>query len=286
VITHLTTAIESAKKVLHRVMHVWEVKNYPNFLESSGVTEEGWDLMKLKFQLRMLEAVTSGEQKKWTIAFMGSSVTAGRDSAVNASFVALTEKMLSSVLSHVGITVKCNQNAHEANPCIPYNLCVHAYAGPEADMVHWEQDYNCGGSAVYAEMFIRSALLLPNKPIVVFSHSATENWRPDACATPPKAYDVTAADRELVRLFVDRPKSLFTGSNMHKGHLNRKWYHMTYYKAAGVQSFWHQARTYIHSMVSLPLLSYLLASLGPQQVQMSGAVRCRLRLLLRSLAPQ
>lgn len=61
------------------------------------------------------------------------------------------------------------------NPCLPYDACVHAFAGRDADIVHWEQSYNCGDRLAY-ELFIRQSLSLPNQPIVIFSDSSTPNW--------------------------------------------------------------------------------------------------------------
>jgi hypothetical protein len=63
------------------------------------------------------------------------------------------------------------------NPCLPYDLCVKEYSGLDADVVHWEQSYNCGsGDSWILELFIRQAMHLPNKPIIVLSESDTANW--------------------------------------------------------------------------------------------------------------
>ena len=57
---------------------------------------------------------------------------------------------------------------------------VHAFAGKDADIVHWEQSYNCDpgntATSVPIEQFIRQSLSLPNQPVVVFSNSGTPNW--------------------------------------------------------------------------------------------------------------
>ena len=239
-IDNLNTAIDVAKSTLHHIMRQWEVKNYPNFLQSGGLSPEAWTLMKLKLQAKVLAAAVSGQRQKWVVAFMGSSVTAGRDSPVNASVVAHTEKMMKPALLPLGVVFRGNSNAHEANPCIPYDLCVHAYAGQEADMVQWEQDYNCGGNSIYAEYFIRSALHLPNRPIVVFSHSATENWEPKDCDAPVPPYRLTEHDHALMKAFKESPRSLFTEINKKYDPHNQKWHGGEHYKAAGVQTFWHQ----------------------------------------------
>lgn len=239
-VDNLRVALETARSTLHHIMHQWEVKSYPNFLQSGGMSPEAWTLMKLKLQARVLEAAVSGRRQEWVVAFMGSSVTAGRDSPVNASFVSLTEKMMRPALLPLNVVFRSNQNAHEANPCIPYDLCVHAYAGREADMVHWEQDYNCGGNSLIAEYFIRSALHLPKKPIIIFSHSATENWDSKECDVPRESYRLTEHDHALIEAFKRSPRSLFTEINRKYDPIKQEWQCGEHYKAAGVQTFWHQ----------------------------------------------
>lgn len=221
-------------------MHQWEVKHYPNFLQAGAVSQDGWDLMKRKLSLKILRAADTDVTQKWTIAFMGSSVTTGRDTPVNGSFVALTEKYMRAAFKAVNIIVHSNQNAQEANPCMPYDLCVAAYAGPEADLVHWEQSYFCEGNALYAENFIRAALTLPNKPIVIFSHSATENWDSKVCDAPVAPYTVTPEDKVLLNKFHESPRSVFTEVNLKYDPHRQHWYHRDLYKAAGIQSYWHQ----------------------------------------------
>jgi hypothetical protein len=57
--------------------------------------------------------------------------------------------------------------------------CSHqVFAGRDADLVHWEQSYNCGdqGHGAVFESFIRQAMRLPNRAVVIFSDSQTTNW--------------------------------------------------------------------------------------------------------------
>ena len=61
------------------------------------------------------------------------------------------------------------------NPCMPYDLCVKYFAGLDADIVHWEQNYFCDGSPIM-EQFIRQAMTIPTRPIVVFSEAQTGSW--------------------------------------------------------------------------------------------------------------
>ncbi len=61
------------------------------------------------------------------------------------------------------------------NPCMPYDICVKVFAGLDADLVHWEQNYFCDGSTIM-EQFIRQAMTIPTRPIVIFSEAQTGNW--------------------------------------------------------------------------------------------------------------
>ena len=73
----------------------WEVDKYPNFLQTAAMTKTSFDVLKLKFEHRMLEVATSiGTKKDFVISFMGSSVTAGHDSPFNKSFPILARDMM------------------------------------------------------------------------------------------------------------------------------------------------------------------------------------------------
>ena len=68
------------------------------------------------------------------------------------------------------------------NPCMPYDICVRTFAGIDADIVHWEQSYNCmSGKEALLEEFVRQSIHMPSRPVVVFSDSATPNWKEDQC---------------------------------------------------------------------------------------------------------
>ena len=58
---------------------------------------------------------------------------------------------------------------------MPYDVCVKIFAGLDADIVHWEQNYFCDGSPLM-ELFIRQSMYIPSRPIVVFSEANTGHW--------------------------------------------------------------------------------------------------------------
>jgi len=121
------------------------------------------------------------------------------------------------------------------NPCMPYDICVKYFAGLDADIVHWEQSYFCDGSPLM-EQFIRQAMTIPSKPIVVFSESNTGHWDADKCKAGP--HKVTP---EETALLTADPLKLVT-------ELNRDEFHRAFgfvgsidknYHGAGIQTFQH-----------------------------------------------
>lgn len=81
------------------------------------------------------------------------------------------------------------------NPCVPYDVCIKYFAGLDADIVHWEQNYFCDGRSAM-ETFVRQAMTIPTRPIVVFSESNTGHWQHDKCKTGPHV--LTEAEKKLL----------------------------------------------------------------------------------------
>ena len=120
------------------------------------------------------------------------------------------------------VSIVTRNAAQGNNPCMPYDLCVRPFAGQDADVVHWEQQFNCWDSNWNwgYEQFIRQAQQLPNRPIVVFAESSTPNWGEKDCQPggedgkqPPlkAAHEVTPQERELLQaLDSDSPMKLAT----------------------------------------------------------------------------
>lgn len=65
------------KATLKTLRERWDVDHYPNFLASAAMTHSAWELMKVKFQKKILQAHMDGRKSSFVISFMGSSVTAG-----------------------------------------------------------------------------------------------------------------------------------------------------------------------------------------------------------------
>jgi hypothetical protein len=111
-------------------------------------------------------------------------VTAGHDSLFVKSTPVVVGEIMKPAFELLNITFDSRNVALGNNPCVPYDICVKIFAGLDADVVHWEQNYFCDGHGVM-ETFIRQAMTIPTHPIVVFSESNTGHWSVDQCKTGP-----------------------------------------------------------------------------------------------------
>lgn len=71
----------------------------------------------------------------------------------NQTTTPLVGQMMSGPLAAMGVELESRNVALGNNPCIPYDICMKVFAGEDADMVHWEQNYFCTGDPM--EYFIR-----------------------------------------------------------------------------------------------------------------------------------
>eukprot|EP01035_Chromulina_nebulosa_P022823 gene22823-29557_t len=195
---------------------------------------------------------------------MGSSVTAGKDRHINYSFPSLIGPVMNDAFNSIGIKLVIRNVAMANNPCIPYDLCVKTFTGHDADIIHWEQSYNCDTTnsnvAPVLEQFLRQSIVnKKNHPVVVFSESDTPNWSKDQCVHKQanrrldKIYssnnelnhlitrnDLTSQEKELLSLLYSSPNKIPTSFN--KGNLNA-WASITPilqdYKTLGIQLWNH-----------------------------------------------
>jgi hypothetical protein len=202
--------------------------------------------MQLKFQSKIL-AADAGVQQKFVVSFLGSSVAAGHDSMFNESFPIATKPLMEPAFQAAGIELITRNAAIGNNPCLPYDACVRVFSGPDADIVHWEQSYNCfgndAGARVAFEQFIRQSLALPSHPVVVFASSDTPNWKEDKCKEATATVTVTEDETKLLALIDTNPILIPTVNNNQPEFVGGHWGAMTdlfkAYKLAGVQLWNH-----------------------------------------------
>jgi hypothetical protein len=117
----------------------WEVRKYPNFLRSAFMDKNSWNRLRVTFEQRALAAAISSSWKNFTVAFTGSSVTSGQDSAYSNAFPQLLAPRMAEAFKDMRINLISRNVAIGNNPCMPYDACVRAFVGDDADIVHWEQ---------------------------------------------------------------------------------------------------------------------------------------------------
>jgi hypothetical protein len=186
---------------------------------------------------------------------MGSSVTAGHDTAFNLSFSELTGRYMSKPLQSLNIKTISRNVALGNNPCVPYDLCIETFAGHDADIIHWEQTFNCGGGDhnrrnVY-EPFVRMSTHMESHPILVFSDSVTPNWGDDQCKATSGGGDtsnkksaslqLTDEDQKLLSLLVSSPRAIAHQMNINaiKEHWNAFLDLIQQYRGTGIQVWNH-----------------------------------------------
>jgi hypothetical protein len=246
----LNKGLLKTNEIIDRIMTKWNIKEFPNFLKSGAMPKSSWDIMKVKFQAKILDGILHvlkpKKSPKFIMTFTGSSVTAGHDSFFNQSFSELTGIVMSEAMSVFNIDVISRNVALGNNPCLPYDVCVKTFAGKDSDLVHWEQSFNCDARdprfKFLYEQFIRQVLSFQNNAIVVFSNSATPNWEKDKCKDPKPKPDITSDDKILLEKLEADPIQIPTELN--KREINNIWSGISgmlnKYNAAGMQFFDHE----------------------------------------------
>jgi hypothetical protein len=237
----LDHGIVATDAVLKAITERWHIHEYPKFLNSVSMPHSSWLTMRVKFEEKILKGMLKKEEVKFVASFLGSSVTAGHDTDFNITFTENLGRRMEPALAAMGIKLVSRNAALGNNPCVPYDICVTPFAGLDADVVHWEQSFNCGPdpNKMHAfEHFIRESLNLPNKPIVIFADSWQPNWNEDDCKDKKP---VVIHDDDKKRLgFVDTtPVEIVATMNRHMGGLGGMANLIDKYKAAGIQIWVH-----------------------------------------------
>jgi hypothetical protein len=240
----LQAAKEATVKIMDNLLAMWEVEKYPNFLKAGWMPRASWEQLVNKFEHRILVASTSHANVNFTISFTGSSVTAGHDSPFNLSYPVLTGLTMAPAFAPLKINLISRNDAMGNNPCMPYDACVATFSGPNADIVHWEQQFNCyfDNDPRMVEQFIRQAMLMKSVPIVVIAGSITPNWGQDKCVNVP-VYVKTPEEEAMLQLSKQGGQGrvkLITESNQNKrGNIHNFVRLAQMYPSAGLQHFDH-----------------------------------------------
>jgi hypothetical protein len=170
----LRTAEGMVNLQLEGIAARWEVDRFPVFLKTQWMLEPAYALFKQRLHTKIAKSLQFQMQNKsqlksdgntipslsgetFIVTFTGSSVTAGHDSPFILSFPVLAGNLMQPAFSALGIELTVRNAGMGNNPCMPYDVCVRTFAGADADVVVWEQSYNCQASnkGYLYEQFIR-----------------------------------------------------------------------------------------------------------------------------------
>ena len=239
----LNAAIAATDATLDEISNRWMIEHYPAFLHSVAMPHSSWATMRVRFELKILKGLLTVANNTFVASFTGSSVTAGHDTDFKDTFTELLGRRMESPLAKVNIKMVSRNAALGNNPCLPYDLCVTPFAGLDADVVHWEQSFNCNCDNKHQslfEHFIRESINLPNKPVVIFADSYQPNWGEDKCKEK-KPIVITENEKKSLQLLNTTPVEIV--ADMNKNILNEKFRGLTpfveKYKSAGIQLWSH-----------------------------------------------
>ena len=128
-VTSLRKASLITSDILQDIVDEWQIRKYPNFLQSAAMTHTSWEVLKLKYQFKLLDnANGSNTWNHMVISFMGSSVTAGHDNPFNVSFPILTQELLAPAFKPMKMHLYTRNAAMGNNPCMPCKLhAIHSF---------------------------------------------------------------------------------------------------------------------------------------------------------------
>ena len=240
----LNKGLEATESTLNEISSRWQIPQFPAFLRSVAMPHSSWMTMRVRFEQKILQGLLNKADNTFVASFLGSSVTAGHDTDFNQSFTEILGRRMDPVMSSVNIKMVSRNAALGNNPCVPYDICVTPFAGLDADVVHWEQSFNCGFEKKREDVFehfIRESINLPNKPIVIFADSYQPNWREDKCSEK-KPVVIGADEKKMLEYVSANPVEI--AASMNKESIVYRAFPglstlVEKYRSAGIQMWFH-----------------------------------------------
>ena len=125
----LVAGLNATDLALQKLRDRWQIDKYPKFLKSVAMTTTAWEVLKLKYEKKIIQSILSSEDGnhqdiKFIISFLGSSVTAGHDTPFELTFSELTEVYLKPAFDSLKITVETRNGAMGNNPCVSLSILL------------------------------------------------------------------------------------------------------------------------------------------------------------------
>eukprot|EP01036_Dinobryon_divergens_P032594 gene32594-42214_t len=211
----LEAAFSVTNSSINSLLTEWQVSDYPNFLKSCFMHKHSWDIMKLKYMDRILSAENSKSRKQFIASFLGSYF--------NQSTPVVAGNILKAAFQALNIDFVAKNVALIGNPCMPYDVCMKIFVGEDADI-----------GETLSIIFVRQAMTIPTKPIVVFSEDQKQCKSPPHQKSPHEVDLLSSTDLKIV-------------SKLNRDEFERAWGFLSgidrTYHQAGIQTFQHEKHT-------------------------------------------
>jgi hypothetical protein len=74
----LDSSLKATEDILNNIYTRWQINEYPHFLKSVEMSQASWNILKFKYEQKIMSALQENVTPKFVISFLGSSVTAGK----------------------------------------------------------------------------------------------------------------------------------------------------------------------------------------------------------------
>lgn len=121
-----------AAKLRGDIHEYWQIDSFPKFKNTMHIPKAQWETYKKKFEYLLSHPNST---KSFTIAFGGSSVTAGHDNFLAESYPSLVRQQLSPIFSLMGIKLQVCANV--AAICLSVCNCTAAVSAAVSMNTHY-----------------------------------------------------------------------------------------------------------------------------------------------------
>jgi len=163
----LTNAKARAMDVLNLIFARYELHdaaNMQHFMVTLNAPATTWEILRLKVAEKILHKGST-----FTFVFSGTGVTAGYDNYFHQSYPMVIEKRISPIFKALGIDLVVRNIGQVHVDCRLSNYCFDALGGEVADVVGWENSFDCGNAKDAHEFIARIAAW--KKAVVFYSTS-------------------------------------------------------------------------------------------------------------------
>lgn len=151
----LMTAKERAHNAASLIFNRFELQYLPNqqlFMSLFNIPPRTWNLLKYK----MINKIIGGHAN-FTIVYGGTAVTAGYDNYLHQSYPMVFQRRVKPIFEAVGVNLDVRNFGQSHVDCRLLNFCTANALAHQADVVGWENSFDCGNAKDAHETIARIA---------------------------------------------------------------------------------------------------------------------------------